>query len=402
MSISRRAVVQGLALAPWARAAASPVCAGEKLPALTVEDAEVFRIKVNRRGNWTLVRLNTSGGLTGMGDASQSFNDDQTLAYVKQFAGLLRGQSIFAVEWLRKATAATVAAQGRPAAMAASALEQCLWDIQGKAMGVPVYDLFGGRIQERIRMYANINRSTEERTPEGFARMAEKAVGASFDAVKLAPFDEMPEGLGDEAQMERFMARGIACAAAVRQTIGPKRDLLVDVHSRMDLDHGLDLVRRFEPLKLYWIEEVTPAQPVENLARINKVATMQTAGGESIHGVRGFYPYIEAEAVDIVMPDVKVCGGMIELKKIAGLAEGAGLITSPHGPASPVGNLAAAHVIATVTNFNILEFSYGEVPWRAELLDPPEQIEASALVLSNRPGLGHVLNKRTVAKYAVT
>ncbi len=402
MSISRRLVLQGLALAPLSRAAASPVCAGEKLPAHTVEDAEVFRVRVNKRGNWTIVRLKTSGGVTGIGDASQSFNDDQTLVYVKQFAGLLRGQSIFAAEWLRKATAATVAAQGRAAAMAASALEQCLWDIQGKAIGVPTHDLFGGRIQERIRMYANINRSTEERTPEGFARMAEKAVGASFDAVKLAPFDEMPEGLTEEAEVERFTARGIACARAVRQTIGPKRDLLVDVHSRMDLEDGLDLVRRFEPLKLYWIEEVTPAKPIENLAQINQAARMPTAGGESIYGVRGFYPYIKGEAVDIVMPDVKVCGGMIELKKIAGLAEGAGLIASPHGPASPVGNLAAAHVIATVTNFNILEFSYGEVPWRAELLDPPEEVVDSALVLSNRPGLGHDLNEKTAAKYAVS
>ncbi len=402
MSIGRRSVLQGLVLAPLSRATANPLCSGEKLPALTVEDAEVFRVKVNERGNWTIVRLNTSGGVTGIGDASQSGNDSQTLAYVKQFAELLRGQSIFAAEWLRKATAPTIARQGRIAAVAASALEQCLWDIQGKAFSAPTYDLFGGRIQERIRVYANINRSTEERTPEGFARMAEKAIAASFDAVKLAPFDEMPPGLTDKAQVERFMARGIACAAAVRQTIGPKRDLLIDVHSRMDLEHGLELARRFEPLKLFWIEEVTPAKPVENLAQINKVATMETAGGESIYGVRGFYPYIKAEAVDIVMPDVKVCGGMIELKKIAGLAEGAGLVTSPHGPASPVGNLTAAHVISTVTNFNILEFSYGEVPWRAELIDPPEQIADSALVLSNRPGLGHVLNEKTAAKYAVS
>jgi galactonate dehydratase len=99
---------------------------------------------------------------------------------------------------------------------------------------------------------------------------------------------------------------------------------------------------------------------------------MPTAGGESIHGVAGFYPYITAEAVDIVMPDAKVCGGMLEMKKIAALAEGAGLIASPHGPASPIGNVAAAHVIATIPNFNILEISYGEVPCRAELIDPPE------------------------------
>src|SRR5262249_7519968 len=126
-----------------------------------------------------------------------------------------------------------------------------------------------------------------------------------------------------------------------------------------------------------------------------------TAGGENIQGVAGFYPYIRAEAVDIVMPDVKICGGMLELKKIAALAEGAGLATSPHGPASPIGNLAAAHVVATIPNCNILEVSYGEVPWRAELIDPPEQIDKSALVLSERPGFGVRLNEKTAAKYAV-
>jgi galactonate dehydratase len=93
---------------------------------------------------------------------------------------------------------------------------------------------------------------------------------------------------------------------------------------------------------------------------------------------------------------------MLEMKKIAALAEGAGLITSPHGPASPVGNATAAHVIATVPNFNILEFSYGEVPWRAELVDPPEQIIDSALVLAKRPGLGIELNDRIAAKYGVS
>lgn len=400
MPITRRSVLQGLAFSPLSRTAASPLCSEGKLPALTVQDVEVVRVKVNKRGDWMIVRLNTSGGVTGIGDASQSGNDRQTQTYIKQFAGWLRGQSIFNVEWFRKATALTIAQQGRCAALAASALEQCLWDIQGKAFSVPTYDLFGGRIQQRIRLYANINRATDERTPEGFARMAEKAVASNFDAVKLAPFDAMPPGLTDAAQVQRFMARGIACATAVRQVIGHKRDLLVDVHSRMDLEDGLKLVQRFEALKLFWIEEVTPAKPLENLARINKAATMPTAGGESIYGVRGFYPYIKAEAVDIVMPDVKVCGGMLELKKIAGIAEGAGLITSPHGPASPVGTLTAAHVISTVTNFNILEFAYGEVPWRAELLDPSEQVVDSALVLSKRPGLGHNLNEKTLAKYA--
>jgi galactonate dehydratase len=92
---------------------------------------------------------------------------------------------------------------------------------------------------------------------------------------------------------------------------------------------------------------------------------------------------------------------MLELKKISALAEGAGLLMSPHGPASPVGNVAAAQVAATVPNFNILEFSYGEVPWRAELIDPPEDITNSSLALSTRPGFGITLNEKAAAKYAL-
>ena len=178
-------------------------------------------------------------------------------------------------------------------------------------------------------------------------------------------------------------------------------DLLIDVHSHFGVDDGIALAKRFEALNLFWLEEVTPAKPVANLAAINRAAAMPTAGGESIVGVEGFYPYIVAQAVDIIMPDVKVCGGMWELKKIAALAEGAGLRVSPHGPASPVGNVAAAHVSATLPNFSILEFSYGEVPWRAELIDPPEAIVNSGIPLSNRAGFGITLNEKTAARYAL-
>src|SRR5271155_5150163 len=138
--INRRSVLQGLAFSPLALAdkfASSQT----SLPKLTVEGLEVFQVKVNRRGNWPIARLNSSGGISGLGDASQSGKDDQTLVYLKQFSELLRGRSIFEVEWLRKVTASDVAQHGAPAAVAASALEQCLWDIQGKAFSVPVYNL---------------------------------------------------------------------------------------------------------------------------------------------------------------------------------------------------------------------------------------------------------------------
>jgi galactonate dehydratase len=334
---------------PWlaTRAAAAP---DRKLADITVTSLEIFRVAVNRRGNWILTRINTSAGITGIGDASHGGPDDLNIQFLHQLFDVFKGRSIFEIEWLRRAAQPYIVRSGAPAAIALSGIEQCLWDIRGKALGVPAADLFGGRLTSRIRNYANINRSTEDRTPAGFARMAVRAIEAGFDAVKLAPFDDMPRKVSDPARIEEF--------------------------TRLGIDRA-------------------------DLAAIRRAAKMPTAGGEAIYGVNGFYPYIKAEAVDIVMPDVKYCGGMLELKKIGALAEGAGLKVAPHGPASPVGNVAAAHVCATMPNFHILEFSFGEVQWRAELIEPPEQLDKGFLAISGSPGLGITLNEKTIARHPV-
>lgn len=390
----RRQLLQSLIAAPLAAAAPDPRAAG-----ITVTGLEIFRVHVNRRGDWLLTRLSTSAGVTGIGDASHGGSDDAKVALIRRFFELFKGRSIFDIERPRTAAEPEIARRGSVAAIALSSLEQCLWDIRGKVFGVPAYDLLGGRLHARIRNYANINRSTEDRSPSGFAQMAERAVKAGFDAVKLAPFDGMPRR-ADPARLEEFTRLGIESAAAVRRAIGPKADLLIDAHSHFDLERGLDLARRLEPLNLFWLEEVTPARPLKNLAAINRAARMPTAGGEAIYGLKGFYPYVAAGAVDILMPDVKYCGGMLELKKIAALAEATAMPVSPHGPASPVGNIAAAHVCAAMPNFQILEYAFGEVAWRAELVDPPEQMAGGYLALSERPGLGIALNERLLKKLA--
>ena len=399
--MQRRSLLRALGAAPLALTP-FPVLAAQARERPVISGLEVFRVHINRRGDWVIPRLRTSNGLTGLGDASHSGKDADTLHYLDRFATLLKDHSVFDIAWFRQAIRAEIATGGKPAAVAASALEQALWDLSGQVLSLPVHALLGGRIQPRIRLYANINRSTEPRDPQGFAQMATRAVADGFDAVKLAPFDELPHDLADPVARERLTAAGIADAQAVRAAIGPDRDLLIDAHSRFSLQQGLDLLPRLDALKLFWLEEVTTAKPLSDLAAINQAASMPTAGGEDIQGVEGFYPYIRAGTVRIVMPDVKVCGGILELKKIAAIAEGAGLQTSPHGPASPIGNIAAAHAIATIPNFNILEFSYGEVPWRAELVDPPEDTRGGALALSDRPGLGLKLNEKTAARYAVS
>ncbi len=390
--VNRRQWIQ----AAGAAALASKFAYGHEAAEVKITGLEIFSVHVNRRGNWVLFRVQTSAGVTGIGDASHG-RDERVIPLGTEFFEIINGGSAFEIERLRKATHPVVAEKGRPASVALGGLEQCMWDLQGKLLGVPAYQLFGGMLNRKIRVYANINRSTDDRSPAGFAANAARAARAGFDAVKLAPWDGMNRR-GDAATREKGTQLGIDCTAAVRKAIGDDNDVLVDVHSNMrDKESSLDLARRLAPLNLFWMEEVS--RPLENLAAANKAAKMPTAGGESIFGVKGFYRYISAGAVDIVMPDIKYCGGMLELKKISAMAEGAGLLSSPHGPASPVGNMAAAHVCATLPNFQILEFSFGETDWRHELVDPPENVVNSRITVPDEPGFGVTLNEKTIREH---
>lgn len=346
---------------------------------------------------WVLCELKTAGGLTGLGDASANERVPVRASSVAQdLFEVIRGRTPFEIERLREAALAIVAKAGarekRHTVATCSGIEQSMWDLQGKALGLPCYELFGGKLRDRIRNYANINRATrgEDRTETGFAANALRGVEAGFDAFKLAPFDHMARVETDPTRYEEGVSRGIGFVRAVRETIGPDRDLLIDGHSRFNAAQAIEVARRLEPFDLYWMEEM--CREPEDLARFNDAVQVQTAGGESLWSVGEFSPYIQSGAVDAVMPDVKFCGGMYELKKIAAMAEGAGLLCSPHGPASPVGNMAAAHVCVTMPNFDILEFAYGEIAWRNETVVPSEDARDGYLTVTDRPGIGYEMN----------
>lgn len=343
-----------------------------------IQDAEIFRLPV-LRGTWVIVRLRTNQGIAGLGDASHSGDDAQTAREIRRILELLRGRPVSSVEWLRSHL--------NGPSVAFSAIEQASWDIVGKIAGLPVSDLLGGAVHPTIRLYANINRTTRPRTPEAFAAMASLAIGAGFGAVKLAPFDELP----------KREAPGEPAIAAVRLAIG-EADLMVDVHERFEGSAAVALVERLEEYGLYWLEETSPR--LSDLAEIRRMGKIRTAGGEKLFGVKGFLPYIQAGAADVLMPDVKLGGGLLQAKCIASLGEAAGLLVSPHGPASPVGDQAAAQVAATMPNFAILEHVFGEVAWGADLVSPPQQIRKGCLELSARAGLGIELNDKILTRYA--
>lgn len=383
-------------------------------PKLTITDIKVHAVKVNARGNWYFVELKTDKGISGLGEASHGFSpkdgDSQLLAEIKAFFELVKGESPFAIEQFRQRGIKKAGERGKTAVTAFSAIEQALWDLNGKALDVPVYNLLGGKIRDKLYVYANINRATNERDANGrrlissFQKNAENALKNGFKAVKLAPFDEMkPLKTADKNQIEADIDHAVKCIEAVRQTIGDATDLLIDAHSHLNKELAITTAKRLEKSGLYWFEEaINPEKNEEDTKVITDAINQPSAGGEAIFGRIGFDKLISTKALDIIMPDVKHCGGIQELRLIAAQAETQGNIkVAPHNPSGPVATAASVQVCATLPNFAILEYAFGEVPWRAELLSPAERFENGHIFVPDSLGLGHALNYDLVKKLSL-
>ncbi|MFH1567189.1 MAG: mandelate racemase/muconate lactonizing enzyme family protein [Gemmatimonadota bacterium] len=372
---------------------------------MKITGLRLVEVAASRRGNWIFVLVDTDAGITGLGEASQSGNDGLARAVLEQLGEQLQGQDPTQPEvvWERvgRSRAVFSGGAGRVGATAVSAVDQALWDLAGKALGVPVWRLLGGRRRSRVRLYANLNRGTEDRTPDGFAGAAERAVEAGFRAVKATPFDEVSYQSFDRDGVEADVDRGVARLAATRRAIGPEVELMVDCHCRFDLSVAQQVVEKVRDLNLYWLEEPVPRDQVDALAHLTRHAGLTIAGGESLFGRQGFWEYVTRRAVHIIMPDVKHAGGITECRRIAALAEVMQIPVAPHSPAGPVSTVAGAHLAATIQNFLVLEYAFGEVSWRGDLIRPPERVLDGFIEVPETPGLGIELDEAVAAAHRV-
>jgi galactonate dehydratase len=317
-------------------------------------------------------------------------------AELRRFFDLVNGKSPLEIGAYREQGGQLIANRGLIAATAFSAIEQALWDLAGKALDVPTYSLFGGRLRDSLQVYANVNRATTPRTPAGFAASATAAVRDGFRAVKAAPFDGFPKPGSPQTAIDAAVENGIACIAAMRDAIGPQIELRVDCHSFFDVALAEQVARRLEPQKLAWYEEPVPPERVEETLEIRRRIQQPMAGGEILYGVAGFAPLSRNRAVHVIMPDVKHCGGLLELIRIATVAEHDDVTVAPHNPSGPVSTAASIQVCAVLRNFRLLEFQWGEVDWRHDLVTPAETFENGSIRVPERPGFGIELNERTL------
>lgn len=402
MSIGRRDVLASAGSALLA-SLLLPLRAAAAIPRLRVTGVELRPVRATSRTVWLFVRLLTDTGLVGLGEASDAFGFANTTATdatrmrreLDRFFTLINGRSPLEIEFYRQ-RGEPLAREGLVPATAFSAIEQAMWDLAGQALDVPTYVLLGGKVRTSLPVYANINRATNPRTADGFAAAAKRAVADGFSAIKAAPFDGFPPPTAPAADITRAIDAGIDAVRAMRAAVGPSVGIMIDCHSFFDVEQSVAVAGRLEPYNLTWYEEPVPPERVEDTLAIHRRIKQPMAGGEVLFGLSGFAPLVSRRAVDTIMPDVKHCGGLLEMTRIAAVAADAGIMVAPHNPSGPVSTVASVHVCAGMKNVNYLELQYGEVDWRSDVLVPSERFVRGTIEIPDRPGFGVALNDTVI------
>jgi galactonate dehydratase len=355
------------------------------------------------------VKIHTNQGIWGCGEAVDAVGG--TYHLVQNFGRRMRDQNPLnvhrLVESVRKGGVFAGAQSGMYVAVL-SALETALWDLTGKALGVPVYQLLGGKFRDRIRVYLDTALyQTRLPKPEQFAAAAAEAVKNGYTAVKF----DLDQG-NDPNKYDQFnwtaspaeVQRMVDQMTAAREAVGPKIDICADMHARYDYPTAQQVAKRMEPLNLMWLEEPLPAENVDAYKLIAASTSTPICAGENIYLAHGFRRLLETGGVDIIMPDLQKAGGLGEGQRIANLANLYYVPFAPHMVASFLGAMASCHVCASVANFMILEwqtyFDTNAMYNEMVTYDGPK-VDKGFITVSEKPGIGVEINEEGMRRYAV-
>jgi len=348
-----------------------------------------------------LCEIVCDSGLSGIGEAGIAYGHGATAAagMIKDLAeNILIGRDPFRIEeaWSEMYDHSFWAKGGGGAIVFAgiSALETALWDIKGKALGVPVYELFGGAFRSEVEVYAN-GWNFRALSAEDFATAAEKPLRDGYTALKCYPLAVPREGGGIRHVTRRMVDEDFARLAAerviaLRRFVGPKIRIMLDLSGGLTPDATLALCRKWEECDIAFIEEPCDPFDIGALHKIAAATDIAIALGERLYTRFAFRPVLESQAADILQPDIGTAGGMMEVKKIAAMAEAYGMRVQPHICASPVSTAAALQLGACLPNFMIQElYPYRPDEHWAIVDDAPERLVANGRIpVPERPGVG--------------
>ncbi len=360
---------------------------------------------------WVLVQVYTDEGITGLGEA---YWGPGVETCVRRLKPVLEGEDPLEIEWLFSKMMRQTSGGGSQAGTMVSAIsgvELALWDLAGKALGVPIYRLLGGKYRHKVRVYADSGHGVTPE-PESWAQRAQEVMAKGFTAIKFDIDNTDPErfiereaiGLGRAWNKSNLrplspaeLHHMVELVAALRETVGDEIDLAIDAHWGYTTPDAIRMARAFEPFDLLWLEDPVPPGNWEAMARVTNATSTPICTGENLYTRLGLRDLIVNQACDILQVDIPKAGGLLESKKIADMADTYFMPFAAHNVCSPIGTMAAAHVCATMRNFHVLEFHAQDVEWWDDLVTQEEPlIQEGYITLPDAPGLGLELNEDVV------
>lgn len=362
---------------------------------MKIADVKIYTMGSAWR-NFVFARLRTDDGLEGIGEARPVNREEAVAAYLEAITHrYVLGTDPFNIEDLvLRITRNDYELPGATEMTAIAIVEMACWDIVGKALDQPVYRLLGGACCDRIKAYAN-GWYTGERTPEAFAQAARRVVARGYRALKLDPF-----GAGVAELQRAEHARCVALVEAVRDAVGPDVEIFIEMHGRFTPSQAIALARDLAKTTPGWIEEPVAADQPAALVQVARHVAVPIATGERLHTRAEFRDLFALGAADIIQADITHCGGLLETKKIAAMADTHGLLIAPHNVGASVSTAAALHLAASTPNLKIQEyFNDFTEPFVKDSARGLPEVRDGYFPLPTGPGLGVTFNEEVVTAH---
>lgn len=346
------------------------------------------------RTNFVFVKIETDSDIYGWGEATLEYKESTVVAAIGDLEHWLIGKDPHNIELFRHDCYRDAYWRGGPVLMSAIAgVEMALWDIKGKALGVPVYQLLGGKVRDEVPIYVN-GWFAPAKTPDEFAAKAIEVRNHKFLGCKWDPFGKAWQQIG-----KRELAQSMENIAKVAETVGEDVQLLIEGHGRFDIPTAVKIGRKLEDFDIFWFEEPIPPDDKEGLREVKERVRVSIAAGERLYNRYEYRQFFELNCADYIQPDISHAGGIMEMRMLGAEAEARHIGFCPHNPSGPVANAATLQLAACVPNFVMLEMMMSDVPYRKEICDEKLVVHNGKMVIPDRPGIGIDLNEKELLKH---
>ncbi len=362
---------------------------------MRITEVKIFKVM----DRWLFVKVETDKDTHGVGESGFWGYPKGTEGVLETIRRYLIGKDPLQIEHHWQYVYRNNHFRGAALGGALSAVDIALWDIAGKYYGAPVYQLLGGKTRNKVRLYMHVGRGEYVGDiSEELAKDAVRAVKQGFTAVRFSP---LPRGFENMSHSE-LISSSVNLVRTVREAVGDKVDICVDVHGRLTPSEAIILGKELEKYRLLFYEDPTVQDSAAAVAQVARGTTIPIATGERLHTVYEFKELLELRAVSMVRPDLCLAGGLTQCKKVAALAEAYQVGVVPHNPLSPISTAACVQLDACIPNFVIQEYTGEDRPPKSELVKATLKLERGYLVVPETPGIGVELNEAAFDRYPYT